>query len=351
MLGKPSGPIDAPICLIGRDWGFEEQAAQRSFVGASGRTLDRALTKAGIERGKCLVSNVVNARPANNRWEAHHATDIAAGVEALHTLLALHPRKLVVALGAEAFQACRGVDVCARPESEFDGNGITELRGYVFEGPFGPVLAATHPAFVLRTWLPWWPLLCWDLGKAARIVNGVVGKGETQEYVFDGGPPYALTSADTLAVDIETVGDHAEQIKCIAFAANGQEGWVTHFWPSNRDAIAELLAGPAHKVFHNGQFDVTILERHGFTVRNWTDDTMLMWHCVEPLLAGKKKESGDQTQKSLRFLASLLLDEPWWKLYNYSTEEDQLRLCARDARITFAVWQKLRGRLEAVPRV
>jgi len=106
-----------------------------------------------------------------------------------------------------------------------------------------------------------------------------------------------------------------------------------------------MLAAPARKVFHNGQFDVTVLERHGFRVNNWTEDTMILWHIVEPLLAGKKKEKGDQTQKSLRFLASLLLDEPWWKSYDFATEEDQLRLCARDARVTWACWDQLRRRL------
>jgi DNA polymerase I-like protein with 3'-5' exonuclease and polymerase domains len=148
-----------------------------------------------------------------------------------------------------------------------------------------------------------------------------------------------------LAVDIETSGEHAENIRCVGWAEFADVGHVWRYNADTRDAIAELLASDNPKVFHNGQFDVTVLERHGFTVRNWTDDTMLLWHVVEPLLAGKKKEKGDQTQKSLRFLASLLLDEPWWKNYGFESEEDQLRLCARDARVTWACWAKLKERL------
>ena len=147
------------------------------------------------------------------------------------------------------------------------------------------------------------------------------------------------------AVDIETAGEHAEVIKCVGWAEFADVGHVYRYGPDTRDYIAELLASPNPKVFHNGQFDVTILERHGFTVNNWTDDTMLLWHTVEPLLAGKKKEKGDQTQKSLRFLASLLTDEPWWKDYSFQSEEDRLRLCARDARVTWACWDALRQRL------
>jgi uracil-DNA glycosylase family 4 len=344
-LGAPEGPLDALICLVGRDWGFDERAASRSFVGASGKVLNRALAKAGIERGHCLISNVVNVQPAGNKWELHSDDTIRAGIAALEFTLGASPRRLIVALGAEAFQACRGRDPNQRLEEEFDGNGITELRGYVFEGPFGPVLASTHPAFVLRTWLPWWPLLCWDLAKAKRLsVDGVVGSGDApNEWIVDIPPVKALTR--TVAIDIETTGEHAEIIKCVGFAWCAEEGFVMRFNEQGRDGLAELLASPAPKVFHNGQFDVTILERHGFTVNNWTEDTMILWHCLEPLLAGKKKEKGDSTQKSLRFLASLLTDEPFWKNYQFEDAEQQLQLCARDARVTWACWDALRQRL------
>ena len=150
-----------------------------------------------------------------------------------------------------------------------------------------------------------------------------------------------------LAIDIETAGEHADVIKCVGMAVSATDGWVVPVNEDSRDWLREVLAGPCRKVFHNGQFDVTVLERHGFTVRNWTDDTMLLWHVVEPLLAGKKKEKGDQTQKSLRFMASVLTDEPFWKDYSFQSEEDRLRLCARDARVTWACWDALRKRLDS----
>src|SRR5205807_462381 len=95
------------------------------------------------------------------------------------------------------------------------------------------------------------------------------------------------------------------------------------------------------------QFDVTILERAGCPVANWAHDTMLLWHAVEPLLAGKQEAAGgSRSEKSLRFLASLLLDEPWWKNYAFESEEERLLLCARDARITLAVHATLTRRLQ-----
>lgn len=342
-LGAPSGPLDAPLVLVGRDWGFEEAQAGRPFVGAAGHLLDRGLAKARIERGHCLVTNVINERPAGNNWDAHSRSRVVEGLEQLHGLLAQHPRRLVVAFGAEAFMACRGLDPFTRPENEFDGNGITELRGYVFDGPFGPVLASTHPAFILRTWLPWWPCFLWDLQKAKRILDGV-GSGAAAGIECIG----ALRPQGNgpVAVDIETSGPHAEHIECVAFAWSAERGQVVPYEERTRDFVAEVLASPAPKIFHNGQFDVTILERHGLRVENWTDDTMLLWHVVEPLLAGKKKEKGDETVKSLRFLASLLTDEPWWKSYDFQSKEDQLRLCARDARVTWACWKALTQMLD-----
>lgn len=339
-LGQPSGPLDAPCVLVGRDWGFEEVAAGgRPFVGAAGKVLDRALAKARLERGRCLITNVVNARPAGNKWEAHVPDNLRRGLDSLRATLGAHPRRLIVAMGAEAFQAARGRDPSERPEAEFDGNGITELRGYVFNGPFGPVLAATHPAFVLRTWLPWWPLLCWDLQKAKRYLDGVVGRGGSE--VLDALPQ----PTGPLAVDIETSGAHAERISCIAFATSADIGYCVPFTEAWRPEVAELLASPVPKIFHNGQFDTTILERNGLTVKNWQEDSMILYHVLEPLIAGRSKE-GSATQKSLRFLASLLTDEPFWKLYDFGSGEEQRRLCARDSRITFQVWQALSRRLE-----
>jgi len=341
------GPANAPLVLVGRDYGFEEARVGRPFVGPAGKLLDRALAKAGLRREELLVTNVVNKKPANNQWEAHSAEDIDRGLAELEHTLHAAPRTLLVALGAEAFQACRGKDPREPLGEEFDGNGITELRGYVFDGRYGPVLACTHPAFVLRTWLPWWPCLCWDLAKAKRYVDGWGGAvvPNAGEYVFDGGPPFRLAEADVLAVDIETVGEHAEEIKCVGFAPGPNDGWATRFNSSNRDAVAELLASPARKVFHNGQFDVTILEKHGLHVNNWTDDTMLLWHTLEPLIAGRSKDKNSQTQKSLRFLASIFTDEPFWKSYDFQSDEEQLRLCAKDARITWQLWHKLTAML------
>src|SRR5207237_9455392 len=144
---------------------------------------------------------------------------------------------------------------------------------------------------------------------------------------------------------IETSGSGAGvKPVCIAFASDASVGYAYTWSPANMAAIRALLESPNPKVFHNGQFDVTILERAGCCVTNWKHDTMLLWHAIEPLLAGKQDATGSRSEKSLRFLASLLLDEPWWKNYAFESADEQLLLCARDARITLAVHAALTTR-------
>jgi len=53
--------------LVGEAPGRREDELGRPFVGMSGRRLDAALTEHGIDRERLWVTNVVKARPDNNR--------------------------------------------------------------------------------------------------------------------------------------------------------------------------------------------------------------------------------------------------------------------------------------------
>ena len=52
------GPIGAKILILGEAPSYEEVAAGKPFVGASGRELDRILKDAGLPRYECWVTNV-----------------------------------------------------------------------------------------------------------------------------------------------------------------------------------------------------------------------------------------------------------------------------------------------------
>lgn len=350
----PDGPLDAELCIVGRDPGWQEIRDGKPFVGASGHLLDEALQSASLKRADVLVTNVVGERPAGDDWEKHTDATIAAGHTALWKLLRQHPRKVVLTLGTQAMLAVRAStppprleDKCTKEMYGQYGGSITEVRGYSFHGPSFTHLPSIHPAYITRSWLPWRACLNWDVQKAARLLKQAppTRKSRYVKSLLEARMlATQLSEAARLAVDIEQ--DSAGQIACVAFAANASEGYALDM-RHNADVVRELLALPCPKIFMNGQYDTTMLKRAGIPARNWTDDIMVMWHALEPLVAGKAESGAKQTQKSLRFLASVFCDEPWWKDYDFQSYEDKLMLCATDARVTYEVWERLRERLDA----
>lgn len=312
------------------------------FVGASGKLLWKALGATGVSRGDCFVTNVVQTQPPLDKWACHSPHEKEEGLRELQGLLRLHGAgKVVLALGNEAFRACVGVD----PDDHKTLPLITDARGYTWDGVGGAkVLAALHPAGIMRQWYPGWPCLLWDCQKLFRLLTA--SSSTRREELLLALPETGLLDAATMmAFDIETVGEGSScHPVCISFALSAEIGYCVPFEPWKKQ-VAELLAGPLPKVTQNGQFDVTILKRHGITVHNWAYDTMLLWHAQEPMLAGKQEgKKGKRTQKSLAFLASLLTNEPYWKDYEFVSEVERWTLCAKDARITWECADVLRKR-------
>lgn len=347
----PAGPPNAPLVVVGRDPGWQEVRDGKPFVGEAGGILNNGLCDAGISRADLGISNVVPSRPRGDIWANHSDAEILSGSRALGGWLALAPRSCIVALGAQAFYACATGEPPPRSEGTLAGllekgfgGTITELRGYCWDGPFGPVLAAVHPAFIARTWLPWRATLSWDLKKAARMAVGlpeVKRRSITDPLTAAVVAANELLPAEVLAVDIET--DKHCRPTCIAFAASAENG-VCFSLPKDEAIVRELLESPGEKVFQNGQFDVTVLRRHGYKVHNFKHDIMLLWHATQPLIAGRSGEGSRVSQKSLRFLASVFTHEPFWKNYQFQSEEERWKLCATDARVTWEIWSKLSQR-------
>jgi len=339
--------------IVGRDWGFFEQQARKPFVGPAGSLLNRGLKAALIDRAECVVTNVVNKKPPHDEWTAHSVADVRDGVRALHALARREEPALIVAFGEHALHALIAGDPDAAQYR------VTESRGYVFPSPFGPVLSCVHPAFVLRAWHPWWALLCLDLQKARRVYSEAIHGGWQdgmsiarrsyhESIILDPAKLPAITEQPT-AIDIETTEEL--DIACIGWSDSVDTGYCAPFREDFFPFFHALTESSAPKILMNGQFDTTILERHGILVENWTDDVMLQWHSVEPLLAGKVTfgDNGDsgakRTHKSLLFLASILTDQSYWKDYQFQNEIERYTLCARDCRITLEVWENLNERL------
>jgi uracil-DNA glycosylase len=141
VLGE--GPIGAAIAFVGEQPGDQEDLQKRPFVGPAGQLLDRALTEAGIDRGRCYLTNAVKHFKFEQRGKRRmHQKPTAGEVKHyrwwLDKELAFVRPRLIVALGTTAVLALAGK---ALPISRVRGEAdFTGRRGYI----------TVHPSYLLR---------------------------------------------------------------------------------------------------------------------------------------------------------------------------------------------------------
>jgi uracil-DNA glycosylase len=141
VLGE--GPVGAAIAFVGEQPGDQEDRQGRPFVGPAGQLLERAMSDAGIDRGRVYVTNAVKHFKFEQRGKRRIHQKPTAG-EVKHyrwwldqELRLVHP-KLVVALGATAVLALAGKPLpIARHRGRADFNGHA---GFI----------TVHPSFLLR---------------------------------------------------------------------------------------------------------------------------------------------------------------------------------------------------------
>lgn len=133
-----TGSPRAPIVFVGEGPGAEEDKQGLPFVGRSGQLLDRILLEeTGLRRADVYIANVVKCRPPANR---DPKPDEAATCRTfLDQQLELIDPAVVVTLGNVATRLLLGTT-----------EGITKLRGSVYDLDGRQVVPTVHPAYVLR---------------------------------------------------------------------------------------------------------------------------------------------------------------------------------------------------------
>ena len=135
------------IMFVGEQPGDQEDLAGHPFIGPSGKLLDSALERAGLDRTEAYVTNAVKHFkwvPAERGKRRIHKTPNASEVRACHPWLdaeieALAPR-VIVALGATAAKSLFGPAV-----------RVTVQRGRVLRTPLAEAgFATVHPSSILR---------------------------------------------------------------------------------------------------------------------------------------------------------------------------------------------------------
>ena len=139
------GPSRVPVMFVGEQPGDKEDLAGRPFVGPAGKLFDTLLKDAGIDRGKCYLTNAVKhfKHEPRGSFRLHKKPDTPE-IEAckwwLRIEAAIVRPKLFVALGATAAQSLTG-----------SGRDILRRRGQFEETRDGrPILITLHPSALLR---------------------------------------------------------------------------------------------------------------------------------------------------------------------------------------------------------
>jgi DNA polymerase len=142
------GSRDAPLMFVGEQPGDQEDLAGHPFVGPSGRLLDSALERAGLDRGDAYVTNAVKHFkwvPDGSGKRRIHKTPSSSEVRACHPWLeaeiAVVKPRIIVALGATAAKAVFGPAI-----------RVTVQRGRTLRTPLAEAgFATVHPSAVLRS--------------------------------------------------------------------------------------------------------------------------------------------------------------------------------------------------------
>jgi len=101
------GSLESRYMFIGEALGEQEVKKGRPFVGKAGKEFDTILNEVGLDRKELYVTNVVKARPPDNRNP--RAKEIQACIGYLHIEMDLLKPKVVVLLGATAIGAVFGM--------------------------------------------------------------------------------------------------------------------------------------------------------------------------------------------------------------------------------------------------
>jgi uracil-DNA glycosylase family protein len=139
------GSPDTEVMFVGEQPGDREDIEGRPFVGPAGRLFDDALERAGIERDRVYITNVVKHfkwRPRGKRriHQKPNMEEIQACRRWLDGELAAIRPRVLVCLGATAAQALLG--------RQFR---VSRQRGAFVASPLAERVTATvHPSSILR---------------------------------------------------------------------------------------------------------------------------------------------------------------------------------------------------------
>ena len=140
LLGH--GSLGAKVVLVGEAPTLEEMESGKAFAGAAGEILQKILAAAGLTEAECYLLPLMVWRPEAPTVYGKRpptARELAFNLPYLRAQIDIIQPKVVVALGAQAFQSLHGVTP-----------SITNARGHWFDLGGVPLMATYHPNYLLH---------------------------------------------------------------------------------------------------------------------------------------------------------------------------------------------------------
>jgi len=304
------GSTDAQIAIVAEAPGQRELELRTPLVGPTGKFLWQALSRIGVTRSSCYVTNVVK-RPlaqSENEKERIGTDERDHWCNLLRWELEQLPnRKYILVLGGTALLATVG------------HSGIEKWRGSCVEDDRGIWHVITYnPAFILRT-----PHLesvfAQDIYKLDQVRKGLY-RPPTITGIINPSPREAIQWCDKMqdeglpvSIDIET---HAYETACIGLANDVATGMCINFRDrtDNRWTLGEeldvrnrlgtlLLDTRIQYVAQNGIFDAGWLYyKDRLPIHAIWHDTLLAHHTLYPTLP-----------HDLGFLTAQYTQHPYYK--------------------------------------
>lgn len=152
------GELNAEVMVVGEAPGASEDEQGKPFVGRSGQLLVRLFEQVGIVREDLYIANVIKCRPPENRNPTSFEIQQCRGY--LEQQMKFLKPKVIVPVGNFASKF-----VLQTKE------GITKIRGQVFNMESFVVIPTVHPAFVLRNGKKSELTMLSDLQKVKEILD------------------------------------------------------------------------------------------------------------------------------------------------------------------------------------
>lgn len=344
------GPKKPRFIIVGEAPGEEEEQQGVPFVGTDGQTLNRLLTRVGIKREECYITNVVKVKCPQSKVK--NITQLGFTVEDFYPSLYEELEKIecdcCIPLGDIALTAMTGYE------------GIQKHRGSIYPSKVrGEMLCIPtyHPGF-LRELYQATGTVTMDLKKAMRVGSGGLERMSFDTHLY---PTFGdvksfcdllKKESPVVSADIEIVG--SGQIACVGIAGMFKSGRKSmcipfkHGFRNYFDEMTEMMVwAELYSLFGSGLliigqfllYDFTKLRPFvGLPIPPWFD-TNVAHHTIDPELP-----------HTLAYMTSIYTDVNYYKddpkdegesWKTMSSSETLWTYNGKDCEIPIVLWEKM----------